>query len=105
MRLNNFEVFKKENTLEREWEIIGTTQDNFFEQIGVPCTDMKCGVKVTVNDQESKIFELDHSINLPPVLGLIQRPSPIIEEKTNNSVTFKITDMEINQMCEVSLSK
>ena len=102
---NHFEVFKKENTLEGEWERIGTTHDNFFAQIGVPCTDMKYGVKVTVNDQESEIVDFDQSIKIPPVLGLIERPSLIIEEKTNNSVTFKMMDHEINNMCEVILSK
>ena len=102
---DHFEVFKKKNTLEGEWERIGTTQDTFFEQKGVPCTDMKYGVKVTVNDQESEIVDFDQSIKIPPVLGLIERPSLIIEEKTNNSVTFKMMDHEINNMCEVILSK
>ena len=98
-------VIKVFNTLGGIWERIGTTQDTFFEQKGVPCTDMKYGVKVTVNDQESEIVDFDQSIKIPPVLGLIERPSLIIEEKTNNSVTFKIMDHEINNMCEVILSK
>ena len=102
---NHFTVFKKENTLEGEWERIGTTKDNLFEHTGVACTDMKYGVKVTVNDQESEIVESDHSIKMPPVSGLVERPALIIDEKTNNSVTFKITDHEINKMCEVNLSK
>ena len=63
--------------------------------------DMKCGVKVTVNDHESEIGEFDQSIKIPPVSGLIERPSFIIERKQ----FFKITDHKINHICEVSLSK
>jgi hypothetical protein len=59
---------------------------------------MKYGVKVTVNDQESEIVELDQSIKTPPVLGLIERPSLINHEKTNKPLIFKMIDHEINSM-------
>jgi len=59
---NHYEVFQKVNTVDGKWERIGTTVDNFFKQKGVPCTEYKYGVKVTIDDQESEIVEFDQAI-------------------------------------------
>ena len=55
---DHYQVFQKVNTPEGQWESIGTTDKNFYQQKGVPCTEYKYGVKVTVDDVESDIVEL-----------------------------------------------
>ena len=52
---NHYKVYQKINTPDGEWERIGITSKNYFQQKGVPCTEYKYGVKVTVGDQESGI--------------------------------------------------
>lgn len=59
---NHYEVFQRVNIPDGIWERIGTTSDNYFKQKGVPCTEYKYGVKVTVDDQESDIVEIDQAI-------------------------------------------
>lgn len=54
---SQYEVFQKVDTADGEWEKIGTTKENVFESKGVPCTEYKYGVKVTIDDQESEVVE------------------------------------------------
>jgi hypothetical protein len=55
---NHYAVFQKVNKPGEEWERVGTTEETFLKKKGVPCTEYKYGVKVTIDDEESDIVDL-----------------------------------------------
>ena len=59
---NHYEVFQKLDTPDGKWQRIGTTLDNFFKQKSAPCTEYKYGIKVTIDDKESDIVEINHAV-------------------------------------------
>ena len=59
---SQYEVFQKINTIGGAWEKIGTSKENVFESKGVPCTEYKYGVKVTIDDQVSEVVEFNEAI-------------------------------------------
>lgn len=98
---NHYEVFQKENIPEKEWERVGITEESLIKNKGVPCTEYKYGVKVTIDDHESEIVEFDELIKVSPAMTLPHHLSLAIEEKANDSVIFAIDSGEINQNCKV----
>ena len=59
---SQYEVFQKINTLDGEWEKIGTSKENVFQSKGAPCMEYKYGVKVTIDDQVSEVVEFKEAI-------------------------------------------
>ena len=59
---SKYEVFQKINTLDGEWEKIGTSKENVFQSKGAPCMEYKYGVKVTIDDQVSEVVEFKEAI-------------------------------------------
>jgi len=59
---SQYEVFQKINTIGGVWEKIGTSKENVFESKGVPCTEYKYGVKVTIDEQVSEVVEFNEAI-------------------------------------------
>jgi len=59
---SKYEVFQKINTLDGEWEKIGTSKENVFQSKGAPCMEYKYGVKVTIDDQVSEVVEFNEAI-------------------------------------------
>ena len=100
---NHYEVFQKIDEPEEEWERVGTTEENFFKKKGVPCTEYKYGVKVTIDDEESDIVDLDQSIKISPALTISDHTALVIEEKANGSMTFIINNSDENHHCKVRL--
>eukprot|EP00090_Calanus_glacialis_P038230 TRINITY_DN6681_c1_g1_i1.p1 TRINITY_DN6681_c1_g1~~TRINITY_DN6681_c1_g1_i1.p1 ORF type:complete len:594 (+),score=118.67 TRINITY_DN6681_c1_g1_i1:126-1907(+) len=98
---NHYEVFQKIDEPEEEWERVGTTEENFFKKKGVPCTEYKYGVKVTIDDEESDIVDLDQSIKISPALTISDHTALVIEEKANGSMTFIINNSDENHHCKV----
>jgi len=98
---NHYEVFKKVNIPGENWERIGITEESFIKNKGIPCTEYKYGVKVTIDDHESEIVEFDELIKVSPAMSLINHLSLAIEEKANDSVTFVINSGDINNNCKV----
>jgi hypothetical protein len=98
---NHYEVFQKVNTEEEEWERVGITEESSIKKKGLPCTEYKYGVKVTIDDEESEIVEFDELIKISPALTLSNQQSLSVKEKANNSVTFVINSGVINQNCKV----
>lgn len=98
---NHYEVFKKENAPEGEWNRVGITEDNYIKIKGVPCTEYKYGIKVTIDDQESDIVEFENLITVSPAMGISDHPSLTIEDRANGSVTFAIYNGDMNHNCKV----
>ena len=59
---SQYEIFQKINTVGGVWEKIGTSKENVFESKGVPCTEYKYGVKVTIDEQVSEVVEFNDAI-------------------------------------------
>jgi len=98
---NHYEVFKKVNIHDENWERIGVTEESFIKNKGLPCTEYKYGVKVTIDDHESDIVEFDEMIKVDPVLSHPNHLSLVVEERANDSVTFVINSGDINKNCKV----
>ena len=52
-------MYQKENTAGGEWERIGITSKNFFQQKVPLCREYNYGVKVSVGEEESDMVEFD----------------------------------------------
>jgi len=86
---NHYEVFQKVNTPDGKWDRIGTTVENYFKQKGVPCTEYKYGVKVTIDDQESEIVEFEQAI-----MSKLDKSAPFVP--SNLDITSNPTEVELS---------
>jgi len=57
-----YEIFQHIIDESGDWETIGTSTDNELSIKGVPCTEYRYGVKVTIDDQISEIVEADETV-------------------------------------------
>jgi len=58
----HYEVYQKVNSAGGDWEIVMTTEETNIELNGVPCTEYKYGVLVSIDGIKSEIREVDGSV-------------------------------------------
>jgi len=59
---DSYEIFQHVSGDAGDWETIGTSDSNELSIKGVPCTEYRYGVKVTIGDQTSDIVEAEESV-------------------------------------------
>lgn len=60
-----YEIFQHVNTPDGDWETIGTSEATELSIKGVPCTEYRYGVKVTIDGMQSDIIEAEEAVMTP----------------------------------------
>merc|ERR1711936_432981 len=61
----SYEVFQHVNTVDGDWETIGTSEHTELSIKGVPCTKYRYGVKVSIDGVHSSIVEAEEAVITP----------------------------------------
>ena len=60
---NHYKVHQRVSS-DGDWERIGITKNNYFQNRGVPCVEYKYKVKAAVGNQETELIEMDDPIRI-----------------------------------------
>lgn len=60
-----YEIFQHVSTPDGDWETIGKSEATEFSIKGVPCTEYRYGVKVTIDEEQSDIVEAEQPVMTP----------------------------------------
>lgn len=81
-----YEVFQHVSTPDGDWETIGTSKTTGFSSKGVPCTEYRYGVKVTIDGVQSDIVEAEEPVMTPIDNSVPYVASNLIVEPSTDSV-------------------
>jgi len=81
-----YEIFQHVNTPDGDWETIGTSEETELSIKGVPCTEYRYGVKVTIDDIQSDIVEAEDAVMTPIDNSVPYVASNLINEPSTESI-------------------
>lgn len=81
-----YEIFQHVSTPDGDWETIGTSKATELSIKGVPCTEYRYGVKVTIDGIQSDIVEAEEPIMTPIDNTVPYVASNLISEPSTDSI-------------------
>jgi len=83
---SGYEIFQHVSTPDGDWETIGTSKATELSIKGVPCTEYRYGVKVTIDGIQSEIVEAEEAIMTPIDNTVPYVASNLISEPSTDSI-------------------
>jgi len=81
-----YEIFQHVSTPDGDWETIGTSEATELSIKGVPCTEYRYGVKVTIDGAQSDIVEAEEPVMTPIDNAVPYVASNLIIEPSTDSI-------------------
>jgi len=83
---SSYEIFQHVNSADGDWETIGTSEATELSIKGVPCTEYRYGVKVTIDGVQSDIVEAEEAVMTPIDNSVPYVASNLINDPSTDSL-------------------